>query len=138
MYQVMYQVMYQMHTLNIQVCLPSEPRRVLGQYWGYTTRIANGLSAALQGCPFVQEDNQQHENGNAGVYMCVCLLKLAVLVTLYQWYHWYHSIVSVSSVLSHSLYTLWYNMYCNVLQYCSLHSKTNIHTIHTPQVTHMT
>lgn len=37
---------------HAQVCLPSEPRQLQGQYWGYSTRIAGGLAEALDSCPF--------------------------------------------------------------------------------------
>ena len=35
-----------------RVCPPSEPRESGGLYWGYTTRLASGLSAALSDSPF--------------------------------------------------------------------------------------
>ena len=31
---------------------PSEPREQLGLYWGYTTRLACGLGAVLDECPY--------------------------------------------------------------------------------------
>ena len=31
---------------------PGEPRRSAGVYWGYSVRLARGLSGALSGCPF--------------------------------------------------------------------------------------
>ena len=35
-----------------RACSPSEPRESGGLYWGYTTRLASGLSAALSDSPF--------------------------------------------------------------------------------------
>lgn len=35
-----------------RTCSPSEPRESGGLYWGYTTRLASGLSAALSDSPF--------------------------------------------------------------------------------------
>ena len=35
-----------------QLALPSAPRAKLGTYWGYTVRIARGLSAAVSESPF--------------------------------------------------------------------------------------
>ena len=34
------------------VVLPSDPRAKSGTYWGYTVRIASGLSAVFSGCPY--------------------------------------------------------------------------------------
>ena len=31
---------------------PSEPRRSTGVYWGFSVRLARGLSGVLSGCPF--------------------------------------------------------------------------------------
>ena len=31
---------------------PSEPKEQLGLYWGYTTRLACGLGAVLDECPY--------------------------------------------------------------------------------------
>lgn len=31
---------------------PSAPREQAGLYWGYTTRLAAGISGVLDGCPF--------------------------------------------------------------------------------------
>lgn len=38
----------------LPACLvaPSEPRTSAGMYWGYTTRLASGLSEALTNSPF--------------------------------------------------------------------------------------
>ena len=38
--------------LDGRLALPSAPRAKLGAYWGYTVRIARGLSAAVSECPF--------------------------------------------------------------------------------------
>lgn len=38
--------------LPARIVSPAEPRQAAGLYWGYTTRLAAGLSAALQNCPF--------------------------------------------------------------------------------------
>lgn len=38
--------------LNAEVVSPDEPRRAAGLYWGYTTRIARGISAVFSECPF--------------------------------------------------------------------------------------
>lgn len=38
--------------LEGSLALPSSPRAKLGTYWGYTVRIARGLSAAVSECPF--------------------------------------------------------------------------------------
>ena len=44
--------------LPARLVSPSEPREAAGLYWGYTTRLAAGLSAALSDCPFeVTEHN---------------------------------------------------------------------------------
>lgn len=34
------------------VVLPSDPHAKSGTYWGYTVRIASGLSAVFSGCPY--------------------------------------------------------------------------------------
>jgi len=31
---------------------PTEPRAATGVYWGYTVRLARGLSGMMSGCPF--------------------------------------------------------------------------------------
>lgn len=38
--------------LDGRLALPSAPQAKLGAYWGYTVRIAHGLSAAVSECPF--------------------------------------------------------------------------------------
>lgn len=38
--------------LNAEVVSPDVPRRAAGLYWGYTTRIARGISAVFSECPF--------------------------------------------------------------------------------------
>lgn len=39
-------------TLAGSVLLPSDPRAKSGVYWGYTVRIASGLSAVFSECPY--------------------------------------------------------------------------------------
>ena len=39
-------------TLAGSVVLPSDPRAKSGVYWGYTVRIASGLSAVFSECPY--------------------------------------------------------------------------------------
>jgi predicted SPOUT superfamily RNA methylase MTH1 len=36
----------------MQVVPPSAPREEEGLYWGYTTRLAKGVSGLLRGCPY--------------------------------------------------------------------------------------
>ena len=38
--------------LRAEVVSPDEPRRAGGLYWGYTTRIASGISAVFSECPY--------------------------------------------------------------------------------------
>ena len=38
--------------LPAQLVAPAEPREAAGMYWGYTTRLAAGLSAAITDSPF--------------------------------------------------------------------------------------
>lgn len=38
--------------LDGQLALPSAPRVKLGTYWGYTVRIAHGLSEAVSDCAY--------------------------------------------------------------------------------------
>lgn len=38
--------------LPCKVVLPAEPRARTGVYWGYTVRIASGLSEVFSQCPF--------------------------------------------------------------------------------------
>lgn len=38
--------------LRAEVVSPDEPRRAGGLYWGYTTRVASGISAVFSECPF--------------------------------------------------------------------------------------
>jgi predicted SPOUT superfamily RNA methylase MTH1 len=38
--------------LSGKVVLPSEPRARTGVYWGYTVRIASGLSEVFSQCPY--------------------------------------------------------------------------------------
>lgn len=38
--------------LQARLVDPLQPRKRRGLYWGYTIRIANGLSAALTECPY--------------------------------------------------------------------------------------
>jgi hypothetical protein len=41
-----------LHTGDPQVALPSAPREEAGLYWGYTTRMAKGISGLVRDCPF--------------------------------------------------------------------------------------
>lgn len=38
--------------LQARLVVPSEPREVLGQYWGYSTRIASSLQDVFSKSPF--------------------------------------------------------------------------------------
>eukprot|EP00884_Botryococcus_braunii_P002841 jgi/Botrbrau1/12558/Bobra.0169s0094.2 len=38
--------------LQARLAVPSEPREALGQYWGYSTRIASSLQDVFSKCPF--------------------------------------------------------------------------------------
>ena len=40
------------HILRGQAVSAAEPREVNGTYWGYTVRMAAGLSAIFDECPF--------------------------------------------------------------------------------------
>lgn len=41
-----------LQVLPARVVSPAEPREAAGLYWGYSTRLAAGLGAALTDCPF--------------------------------------------------------------------------------------
>lgn len=44
-------------TLAGRVVLPSDPRASSGTYWGYTVRIASGLTAVFSNCPYKVSPN---------------------------------------------------------------------------------
>ena len=65
--------------LNAEVVSPDEPRRSAGLYWGYTTRIAQGISAVFSECPFqvcifdIQSGNNVDTSGPQGcLSQCPC------------------------------------------------------------------
>lgn len=48
----------------------TDPREKLGLYWGYTTRLASGLGAVFDECPY----EVRSASGSPG--MCGCIVSL--------------------------------------------------------------